>query len=102
MTNDQLPSPFKVGDLVCLKSGSPLMTVTETPSCCSSPVAVAWFTAGHHRASRFPPEVLDGPMPATPPGWRSGEVEVIYKRLAGQPWEQEVMNLCGDLIRPRD
>lgn len=54
---------FKIGDTVCLKSGGPLMTVTETRSEASGSgkplVWVRWFWESEAKQDSFPPDALE-------------------------------------------
>ncbi len=45
---------YKIGDVVLLKSGGPLMTVTQAPEVVNSSVQCAWFTTeGLYQCDRF-------------------------------------------------
>jgi uncharacterized protein YodC (DUF2158 family) len=62
---------FKAGDVVQLKSGGPLMTVSEVDG---NSVHCRWFSANEEKASSFPSELLKpadtGPKFAYVPGRR--------------------------------
>ena len=52
---------FKVGDLVQLKSGGPVMTVIALPGSHASVHAFykcSWFAGKRHASGYFPPEAL--------------------------------------------
>lgn len=58
---------FKIGDTVCLKSGSPSMTVTENkeeivfsgPSHFSGNVVCTWFAGKEQKFGQFPQDALE-------------------------------------------
>ena len=54
---------FKIGDTVRLKSGGPLMTVTEvrsdSPSSGKPMVWVKWFSDSEAKQDHFPPDALE-------------------------------------------
>jgi uncharacterized protein YodC (DUF2158 family) len=57
MANQQIQ--FKVGDLVKLKSGSPVMTVTDVYSISSRiTVKCSWFGGKKLETGQFPPDAL--------------------------------------------
>jgi uncharacterized protein YodC (DUF2158 family) len=46
---------FRLGDIVCLKSGSPDLTVLATKSA----ITVGWFDGTTDRETTYPPEALE-------------------------------------------
>ncbi len=55
---------FKVGDLVKLKSGGPMMTVTRVDSFgIRTIVRCTWFADSKKEQGEFPPEALVSPPP---------------------------------------
>jgi uncharacterized protein YodC (DUF2158 family) len=68
---------FKVGDMVVLKSDSPVMTVTAVDK---KPALVhtVWFTdRGVERRAHFPPSALEEHLPVSP--------ETLPARFKGTP-----------------
>ena len=58
---------FKIGDIVELKSGGPIMTVTDVgPDYGSGTVLVwcIWFVANKQEKGSFPPAALKSALPA--------------------------------------
>jgi uncharacterized protein YodC (DUF2158 family) len=53
---------FKVGDLVVLKSGGPVMVVTDVPLLDGTLCYCTWFSGKKNENAGFPQEVLD-PVP---------------------------------------
>jgi uncharacterized protein YodC (DUF2158 family) len=54
------PSKFKVGDLVKLKSGSPVMTVTTVMDTISGTfIRCSWFGGKKLEHGQFPPDALE-------------------------------------------
>ncbi len=50
-------TPFKIGDIVALKSGGPLMTVSA-PATASGPILCSWFSGQVLMSSLFTAETL--------------------------------------------
>lgn len=50
---------FKVGDVVCLKSGGPDMTVVGINTQSTLAIGTAWFAGAELKHGSFVPETLD-------------------------------------------
>ncbi len=49
---------FKVGDLVQLKSGGPIMTVRDTDALSGTGISCQWFAGAKLEQGRFPKESI--------------------------------------------
>jgi uncharacterized protein YodC (DUF2158 family) len=50
---------WKIGDVVKLKSGGPLMTITHSPDADSRVCSTVWFSGDKKDTSHFPAESLE-------------------------------------------
>jgi uncharacterized protein YodC (DUF2158 family) len=53
-----MATPFKIGDIVQLKSGGPKMTVTNVTDIGGPSVSAKWFAGAKLEHGQFPPESL--------------------------------------------
>lgn len=53
-----MAAPFKIGDIVQLKSGGPKMTVTHIPTGDKDIVHTSWFAGSKKESGAFPVQAL--------------------------------------------